>query len=131
MIFVDTNYFLRFLLRDNETQHKQVRQLFESGARSEAELVTSVIVFFEIYWVLRSFYGKQKEEISTILNGLLDMKFIDFENETLLHKAIQRFGQSGVSLPDAYNLEYAKRHKAAAFATFDEKLAKLFSNVTI
>lgn len=56
MMFVDTNYFLRFLLEDNKAQAQKVKQLFETASRGEGEeLTTSLVVFFEIYWVLTSF----------------------------------------------------------------------------
>ena len=56
MIFIDTNYFLRFLLKDNEKQFIEVKKLFEKAILGEIDLYTSLIVIFEIYWVLSSFY---------------------------------------------------------------------------
>ena len=58
MVFVDTNYFLRFLLNDVSDQHASARQLFEDGARGVRQLCTSLVVMFEVYWVLSSFSVK-------------------------------------------------------------------------
>jgi len=60
MIFVDTNYFLRFLLKDIGKQHQKAKKLFEKAASGEIKLFTSMIVFFEIYWVLFSFYKRRR-----------------------------------------------------------------------
>ena len=51
MIFVDTNYFVRFLLRDVELQFGKARKLFEDAADGRKVLFTSTIVIFEIYWL--------------------------------------------------------------------------------
>lgn len=37
MIFVDTNYFLRFLLKDNQAQYLQAKELFLSAAQGKQE----------------------------------------------------------------------------------------------
>ena len=48
MIFVDTNYFLRFLLADNEPQYSKVKRLFLQAARGIVKLATSVVVFLRL-----------------------------------------------------------------------------------
>jgi len=44
--FIDTNYFLRFLLKDDEKQFNIVYSLFQKGINREIQLFTSVVVFF-------------------------------------------------------------------------------------
>src|SRR3990167_1086604 len=86
MIFVDTNYFLRFLLKDNSEQYSIAKNLFLSGAKGKTELFTSLIVFFEIYWVLKSYYEKNKDELNKTLNKILNLTFIVFhEKERLVN----------------------------------------------
>ncbi len=63
MIFVDTNYFLRFFLRDSREQYLIVKQFFLDGASGKIKLFTSLIVLFEVYWVLKSYYGKEKNDL--------------------------------------------------------------------
>ncbi|MFA5770598.1 MAG: PIN domain-containing protein, partial [Patescibacteria group bacterium] len=58
--FIDTNYFLRLLLRDDEKQFEEVYSVFQQAVNQKVKIYTSVIVFFEIYWVLSSFYKKNK-----------------------------------------------------------------------
>ena len=43
MIFVDTNYFLRFLLKDNKLQHRKAKQLMLDSAQGKLKLFTSII----------------------------------------------------------------------------------------
>lgn len=112
MIFVDTNYFLRFLLKDNEKQYRQAQSLFEEATLGKKRLFTSLIVFFEIYWVLSSFYQKKKPEISKVLKDILSLNFIKFENGELLTKTVQFFAKNKLDLEDSYNLVFAQEMKA-------------------
>jgi predicted nucleic acid-binding protein len=127
MVFVDTNYFLRFLLADVDAQHLKTKELFKKGLTREVELITSVIVFFEIYWVLSSFYGKKKEALVVILEDLLKMSFIKWEERQRLVKSVEIFRESGIDLEDSYNLVFSKEKKIGEMASFDKKLMKMFS----
>ncbi len=126
MIFVDTNYFLRFFLGEPYDQHAQTKELFQKAARGETELATSLIVFFEVYWVASSFYHLEKEKVVEFLQNILKMEFIKLENRSILIDAVSLFGLTPFDLEDAYNLVYAKRIRAKEFATFDVKLRKKF-----
>jgi predicted nucleic-acid-binding protein len=126
MIFVDTNYFLRFLLNDVNQQHRKAKELFTQAALGKVKLFTSMVVFFEIYWVLSSFYGKKKREIVKILKDVLKMEFINWENIGFLKKAIIIFSRQNVELEDAYNVVYAKKNGAKKVKSFDKKFQRVF-----
>ena len=126
MIFVDTNYFLRFLLKDNDAEHRTAKQLFRDGAEGKTKLFTSVIVFFELYWVLKSFYEKEKPDIISILDGVLQMEFIELTERPQLKNALALFTDNAVELQDAFNIVFARFRQADDFKTFDKKLQKIF-----
>ena len=84
MTFVDTNYFIRFLINDIPEQHKKAKSLFERGISGKLGLCTSVIVFFELFWVFSSYYEKNKMEVIDILRKVLKMDFIQLENREIL-----------------------------------------------
>ncbi len=125
-VFVDTNYFLRFLLADIDMQHKKTKELFKKGLTGEVKLITSTIVFFEIYWVLSSFYDKNKKDVVGVLDSLLEMSFIKWEARRVLVKAVDVFKKSGIDLEDSYNLVTAKEKKVDEMASFDKKLMREF-----
>ena len=128
MTFVDTNYFLRFLIEDNKEQSKIAKELFLEGARGKQQLITSTIVIFEIYWVFKSYYQKSKVEIIKILQKVLTMNFVRIDERDLLQSALNFFKAENLSLEDCYNLVFAKENKIEFFKTFDAKLAKVFSS---
>ena len=130
MKFVDTNYFLRFFLKDVNVQHKEAHRLFQRAALGQEKLITSVIVFFEIYWVAESFYKLDKKTISSFLRSILKMEFITLENREVLTTALSLYEDTSFDLEDAYNLAFATSSQAKDFITFDVKLEKKFKNIT-
>ena len=130
MIFVDTNYFLRYLLADDQRRYKIAKQLFLNGSRGKIKLFSSTIVFFEIYWVLKSYYSVPKNRLLQTLSDVLQMQFVRFAERDILGETINLFGRSALSLEDCYDLSFAKTHKIKEFKTFDEKLAKQWNKET-
>ncbi len=126
MIFIDTNIFLRFLIKDNDLQYKQAKELFLKAADGEVKILSSTIVFFELRWVLGSYYKLSKDQITPILYELLLLK-IEFDEKEILQKTLDLFKTSNLDLEDCYNLKFAKAKNVKSFQTFDQKLAKEFS----
>lgn len=124
--FVDTNYFLRLLLKDNSNQYKKVYLLFQKAIHGDIVLYTSVIVFFELYWVLSSFYKKNKSFVSNYLEKILRMDFVQIENRQILKTALDLFKIIQVDLEDCYNIIYSKSLHIKEMATFDKKILSLY-----
>ena len=124
MIFVDTNYFVRFFVNGETEQGKLVKKLFEEGASKRAELSSSSVVFFEIYWLMKSIYGKKKDGLFAILRDILAMSFIKWESGKILTEAVELMKKTNYDLEDAYNLIYAKSVGSDELASFDSKLQK-------
>ncbi len=127
MIFVDTNYFLRFFLEDIEPQFKTVKKLFLESSKGKHRLFTSVIVVFEVYWVILGQFKKDKERTILLLQKMLGLKFIEFENLSLLLEALEIYRNASVGFIDCYNVVYAKFYGASDFKTFDKLLLKKLS----
>lgn len=129
MIFIDTNIFLRFVLKDNLQQYKAARQLLGKGAGRRVELFTSTVAIFEVYWVLKSLYHKNREEISGILGQILSLGYITIDNKQAISSAVEYYSKTSFDLEDCFHLFYAQENKADKFATFDEKLQKAFAKL--
>lgn len=129
MIFIDTNYFLRFLLNDVPHQHLTAKNLILKGARNEVDLCTSLVVIFEVVWVLRSYYEKNKENILRSLRKILELSFIKISEREYLEKSFFLYEKTNLSFEDCYNLIFAKNFLAEEIATFDRKLIKEFKRL--
>lgn len=126
MIFVDTNYFVRFMIGD-ESQHQEIAaKLFDDGLSGKVKLFTSLIVFFEIYWVLKSKYKLSKVVLINSLKSILGMSFVKLDEREILYKSIDIYNQTNLDLEDSYTLALVKSNKSNNLATFDQKLLKAF-----
>jgi predicted nucleic acid-binding protein len=123
--FIDTNFFLRLLLKDNERQFKKVYGLFQKAIKGEIKIFTSVVVFFEIYWVLSSFHKRNKPKNINCLEKILKMEFLEIENKATLTKALVLFKQFSLELEDCYNIAFFRQYSLSEFATFDKKILKI------
>lgn len=130
MIFVDTNYFLRYFLRDIPEQYRVAKRLFEQGAGGEKSLFTSTLVLFEINWVLSASYDFNKARVAAVLDELLKNPFVHIAERDLLQAALLIWqDHTGLSYEDCYNVAYAQVRGAEEFKTFDKKLARVFQSL--
>jgi predicted nucleic-acid-binding protein len=126
MIFVDTNYFVRIIENDNEVQVGEVKKLFLKGADGKVDLASSAVVLLEIYWLMKTYYGKKKEDLAKVLRDVLAMSFIKWEGQKTLTKAVEMMKKTNYDLEDAYNLVYAKGAGVSELASFDKKLQRVW-----
>jgi predicted nucleic-acid-binding protein len=126
-MFIDTNYFLRYLLNDIPQQHIKVIELFEEASEGDIKLLTSSLVLFEISWVLRSVYQLNKDQLLVALQSILKLSFIRMDERDIFFQALDLFDKTNLSLEDCYNIFYAREAGVKEFKTFDKKLEKEFN----
>jgi predicted nucleic-acid-binding protein len=131
MIFVDTNYFLRYLRDDVPEQSKIAKKLFIEAANGKKNIFTSLIVFFEVFWVVSRSYVYDKSEVIRILRGILAMNFIAFPDRDILTNTIGLFESTTLEFEDCYNIAYSEKVEAKEFLTFDRKLGNFLKKKII
>lgn len=130
MIFVDTNYFLRYFINDCSLQHQEAVSLFLAAGKGEKNLITSIIVVFEIFWILGSVYKLNKLKKISIIQDLLNMTFIKIEERNFLQKSLKIYKTTSLQIEDCYNLIYFYENKIKEMATFDKKLKKIVNKLS-
>jgi predicted nucleic-acid-binding protein len=130
-IFVDTNVFLRFFVRDVEAQYEKARALFEKAEAGTIKLETSELVIAEIVWVLESFYGFTRKEIAEVLTTLLASRNLKIANHTKIGHAAVLYASGTMDFIDAYNIAYMRSKEYTKVATFDVKHYKRVDGISI
>jgi predicted nucleic-acid-binding protein len=120
-VFVDTNVFLRFFVRDVEGQYEKARALFEKADAGKIKLETSGLVIAEIVWVLESFYGFTRKEIAEVLGTLLASRNLRIANHAKIAHAAGLYSSGSMDFIDAYNIAYMRSKMYTRVATFDSK----------
>ncbi|MFH1961060.1 MAG: PIN domain-containing protein [Patescibacteria group bacterium] len=86
--FVDTNIFLRFLVKEDEQAYNKSFALFKKASEGKINLITSSLVIFEIIWTLESFYKVKKSDIVGKVLGILNLPNLEVEKAELLFQAL-------------------------------------------
>ena len=129
-IFVDTNVFLRFFVRDVESLYLKAKDLFEKTEKGQVKLETSDIVVAEIVWVLESYYGFSRAEIKEVVDAILETKNLKVANHSRVKEAIDLYSSGKMDFIDAYNIAYIKAKDFKKVATFDVKHFKNIEGVS-
>lgn len=115
---VDTNVVVRFLVNDDPYQSKIATDLFRQSVFIPAT------VLLECFWVLRSRYLFDRQQLAAALTALVTWPTVVIDNGSEVEWAISRFSE-GADFEDA--LHIANVGSADAFVTFDGNLTKRLS----
>lgn len=117
---LDTHVLARFFVDDPEDAQAARQRPAAVAALSERCFV-SVTVLLELEWVMRGFYELPVKDVSRVLRALAGIRHVTLEDRDAVLAAIDAFDK-GLDFADA--LHWARSARAAAFATFDRRLAK-------
>jgi predicted nucleic-acid-binding protein len=118
--FIDSNVFLRFYSKDDETQRKQVRKLFLKAQKKEIELYCGPPVFFEVAWVLATTYRLSRDKILETLETMLYMPNLHVLDEENVKAAIELARETKQGFADSYIANIAQKLEIGV-ASFNEK----------
>jgi predicted nucleic-acid-binding protein len=125
VIALDTNVLVRLLLRDDEAQAAQARELFEANAGIDAALFVSDVVLAELAWVLRSRYALATEPIARAVRALLDDGTLAWQSRAAVAQALQLCTQGRGDFAHCLIVALAGAHGCEATATFDSGMQAL------
>lgn len=117
---LDTNVLARFFI-DDPDDAQAARQRPAAVAAMAGRAFVSVTVLLEFEWVMRGFYRLPRKQVSAVLRALAGLGHVTIEDRDAVLSALDAF-DAGIDFADA--LHVGRSARAAAFATFDRRLAK-------
>ena len=124
--FLDSNIFLRPLVKDDLQKAKECEILFEKIKRGEIKAFTSNLILAEIVWLCSRFYKIEKEEIIKILRSILyyrNLKIIDKFDPYL---ALEIYRKYNIKFIDALSSSNPKIYqKKAIVVSYDKDFDKI------
>lgn len=129
--FADTNLFLRFLTQDPPEQAAAAEKVLRRAEAGELTLVTTPLVFAELAWTLRSFYGRTQGEIAQTLLALLNTPGLEVEASDRLIQATVWFEEKNVDFIDAYHAAWLLEQPYSEVVTFDRKHFGRFAHLRV
>jgi len=123
-IFLDTNIWLNFLVRDTD-QTKVCNVLMREIEKGRFLPYTSSLVLFEVYHVLTSqhLYKLTKSAAIEKLEGIQSIRNLTLIELTHFSQAIELFEQTKINLSDC--LIVTQVPKAVVLCTYDKQLWKI------
>ncbi len=122
--WVDANVLLRFLTGDPPELAKRAAGLLEAAEKDGIPLRVHPVVVAETVWVLQSFYGYSKGEISGALIPLLEQPALRVESSRTVIRTLEVMASSNVDFADALLAETARSHREGV-VSFDKDFRKL------
>lgn len=122
--FIDSNYLLRFLLKDNIPQAIKARECFVRAEKGDIKIVLLSEMILEIEYVLRKVYKLSKNEIVSKLFVVVKAPFLDVEYRFIWVRALGIYLKTNCDLVDIFLLERA-RQEGAEILSFDRDFQRL------
>ena len=113
---IDTNVVVRYLTSDDPRQAAKARGVVDAGG-----VFVSTTVVLECEWVLRSVYGRSREDVATALKTFSGLPGVSVESPSLLREALDR-AEKGMDFADALHLGAAAH--CQTMLTFDRSFIR-------
>jgi predicted nucleic acid-binding protein len=121
---VDTNIFLRYIIKDNEGQYQKAEKWLRKANKKQIDLIVFPQVIFEINYVLLKIYNFDKKEVVDILKEIVLTPYLKVINREVLLLTIKKYRKINISLIDIY-LYFQAKNRNAQILSFDEDFNKL------
>jgi len=125
MIFLDTNIFLRYFLKENELVFKRLEKLFSEIILGNIIGVANTMIIAEVVWVLSRSYKWNKEKICDNIEFILITPNIRFKDKAILVNAVNVYKEKNIGFIDAYNYSYMQYYGVNKIYTFDRDFDEL------
>lgn len=125
MIFIDTNIFLRYFLKENESVFKRLEKLFYEIISGKITGISNAMIIAEVIWVLDRSYKWNKEKICENVEFILNTPNIRFRERAIIIEAINLFKDKNISFIDAYNYSFIRANGVTEIYSFDRDFDKL------
>ena len=122
MIGVGTNVLVRYLTQDHKAQSRRASALIEGAASGGEPILVSKVVLCEVAWVLRSAYQVSREELLLVLERMLGIQQLRFEDRDDIKAAVADLRELGGDLADYVIGRGNQAAGCVETATFDQSL---------
>lgn len=123
-VFIDTNVFLRALVKEDEQAYQQCISFLKKTSEGKIKAITSTLVFLEINFVLLSFYKFPKEKVQQALESILDLPHLKIVDIFNMREAIEIYKETKIKFVDCLLASLLKK-KDLKIVSYDLDFDKL------
>ena len=119
-VFIDTNIFIRFLTRDDNSKYKKCKEIFKKAVEGKIVLATSAMVIAELIWTLMSYYKVSKADVIEKVSIIVGTESLHLPEKNLIMDALVLYGRKNIDYIDAYNAVSMRRQGLSEIYSYDE-----------
>ena len=123
MRYVDTNVILRFLT--DKRPDKKLIDFFKKIESDEEKVKCIDMVFFQVIFVLRSFYKIEKKEIIKEMRKLLNFKGLKMKDKQTIERTLDFWEKHPDDIVDCYIVSCMEKDGESEIYSFDKKIDRL------
>lgn len=101
MHFIDTNIFLRVLVKEDKKTFNECVELLSLVRDGKIKAFTYDIVLAEVNWTLSSFYKFPKTKAVESIESILNLKSLKFYHNSNIALAVQLYKEHNIKFIDA------------------------------
>ena len=129
MIGLDTNVVLRIVIGDDPGQQRQALAYLRDHCTNEDPAWINRVVVAELMWVLEAKLEYPRERIAELLDNLLHIPMLRFEDHDAVRAALAEY-RNGAGFADAL-IACGNAPHCATTVTFDKVAAKKLAKFTL
>jgi predicted nucleic-acid-binding protein len=122
---IDSNVFLRFLTTDKEKMPKSLLNFFSKLENGETKVFCLEFVFFQVIFVLKSFYKVEKEEIINKMLNLLSFEGLYMKDKRVIERTLEMWRNHPGDIIDCYIAANMEKSGEKEIVSYDKKIEKL------
>jgi len=126
IVFIDTNIFLRVLVKENERMFSECKGILMLVSKGNVGAFTNTIVLTEIQFVLASIYKESREKIGAALESVCGIAALKIIDDSDARGALDMYGKTNVKFTDCL-IASSKRLQSgtATILSYDRDFDKL------
>ena len=121
---LDTNILVRFLVKDEPGQAELSRRYLRRMEKAHERVFVENMVVLEMGWVLQYVYEYTREEIAFVLDLLLRMPVLQFENSDVVKELAGCLREENLEFADMLIALSALSQGCETVRTLDKSAAK-------
>jgi len=122
---IDANVILRYLTKDPPAMAEAALKIFNEARSGKISLSIIPITVAEVVWVLESFYGYSKQQITDTMTQFLLCEGLEVEGLDLLIGALTLYFEKNLDFADAVLAITALRKGLKIIYSFDRHLNRV------
>jgi len=122
---IDANVILRYLTKDPPAMAEAALKIFNEVRSGKISLSIIPITVAEVVWVLESFYGYSKQQITDTMTQFLLCEGLEVEGLDLLIGALTLYFEKNLDFADAVLAITALRKGSKMIYSFDRHLNRV------